>query len=525
LGKEQMKFSSKGNIMRYDQYHYSFQTGAVLIILLIILVLGTSAYLLSELNNRVEFNLNNQSQTIRALGQAKEAVLGYALNYVDRYPGKYGFLPCPDMDDDDATSWEEGVSHGNCGVRYESQLGRFPWRTLGLPPLYDGTGECLWYAVAGSYKASSSAQATMLNEDSSGSLEVLAAEETGALSSLTGSQAQDLAVAVIIAPGKMIANQSRITTGNAVDICGGHYGAISYLEKIAGIDNAQIQLDDSLNLPDKIYQVVTSQDDEGFINDRFIYITREELFSRIRQRTDFMKKMQELTRTVAKCIANYATSTEDKRLPWAAPVTLSDYRLNAAYNDNSDLLVGRVSNIVNHSDLAVGKPSPTLPDSSITQCDASQMTCLISNCEFVLAKPELEQFWKNWKDHLFYAVAEAYNPAAALPIATCDATNCLRLKGDSSNFYAAIVLFAGQALDLTDGTTKIRQIRTLDNKNNTFHYLEGLNATQFANGGNGGSGEYQQWQMSDNVNDINNVNDILYCIRGEDLRVTYCGLP
>ncbi len=31
-------------------------------------------------------------------------------------------------------------------------IGRLPWRTLGLEPLRDGNGECLWYAVSGSHQ-------------------------------------------------------------------------------------------------------------------------------------------------------------------------------------------------------------------------------------------------------------------------------------------------------------------------------------------------------------------------------------
>ena len=33
-------------------------------------------------------------------------------------------------------------------------MGRLPWKTLGLDALKAGPGECLWYAVSGTYKNS-----------------------------------------------------------------------------------------------------------------------------------------------------------------------------------------------------------------------------------------------------------------------------------------------------------------------------------------------------------------------------------
>ncbi|MDM8563776.1 hypothetical protein QUF54_10530, partial [Candidatus Marithioploca araucensis] len=193
------------------------QSGAALIALLAIFMLSATGILLYRLNNRTYFMLENQAQTARALAQAKEALIGYAASYSDKHSGRYGFLPCPDSE---VSSLPEGADQGNdCGIRYESHLGRLPWLTLGIEPLRDGAGECLWYAVSGSYKNASSARTEMLNEDTNGLFEVYGMDGT---SLLTGSSPQNRAVAVIIAPGKIIPNQNR-KLDEGVDICGGNY--------------------------------------------------------------------------------------------------------------------------------------------------------------------------------------------------------------------------------------------------------------------------------------------------------------
>ena len=57
--------------------------------------------------------------------------------------------------------------------------------------------------------------------------------------------------------------------------------------------------------------------------------------------------------------------------------------------------------------------------------------------------------WRNWKDHLFYAVADAYAPASA--VADCTVKrNCLTLsrlnRPDDDTAYAAVLWFAGSVL-------------------------------------------------------------------------------
>jgi len=115
--------------------------------------------------NKGDNQLIRQAQTVKALAQAKAALIGFAATYADDPDHKgqpQGYLPCPDIDGD-------GSSDAACSNRDKTVLGRFPWRTLGLPPLRDGSGECLWYVVSGTYK---DAPKNILTSDTDGQLVV-----------------------------------------------------------------------------------------------------------------------------------------------------------------------------------------------------------------------------------------------------------------------------------------------------------------------------------------------------------------
>ena len=612
------------------QFYYK-QSGIALIVFLTIFLLSATAILLHKLNNRSDFVLENQVQTARALAQAKEALIGYAASYYDLYPGMYGFLPCPDvdakLDSSGKPSYPEGVEHGNCTGRNKSSLGRFPWRTLGLEPLRDGAGECLWYAVSGPYKnaTTASARTEMLNEDTNGLFKVFGTDGTQTLQ-LAGSSAPERAVAVIIAPGKIFSNQNtnqnrrtptdnitlgdRIPYDKGVEICGGNYTASNYLEleQVNGINNASLSaINDISNPPiypdspinaDTIVKFIRAQNNPNDINDKIVYITREELFEAIYKRNDFDNSMRCLTRIAAYCVANYATtntnfSSGDKRLPWPAPVDLTDYRDDAEYDDHDNTesyLSGRLPDDVRNSNSQIGKineVNKVLPDFLITRCDFSSIpsdpicdniisidslekcdlrstesakillcdaknvlqaarslynytyyysssegkykireTCTNTNpdqakCQDVKdsnrAVETFKHLWENWKDHLFYAVAEAYEPNANSTTPVCDSSNCLKVD---TNYYAAVIIFAGKRL-----AGQIRNapppINDLETKNNSGNYLEENNASHIETGGLGGNETYQYESKESPKKPF---NDILYAIKN-DLNVTICPEP
>ena len=218
------------------------QSGITLIIFLTILVLGTTAVLLSKLNkNSTAFMLEEQAQTARALAQAKDALLGYAMIYAKTHTGEMpGYLPCPDHNGDGSAS--------TCGDQGYSVIGRFPWRTLGLPPLRDGSGECLWYAVSGGYKNNIKQP---LTSDTDGLFIVKNKNGT-----IAGTTEAEQAIAIIFAPGRIIDGQNRATTGNT--LCGENAQADDYLDNFQGISNATGDKDIIDNTNDDILKSRTS---------------------------------------------------------------------------------------------------------------------------------------------------------------------------------------------------------------------------------------------------------------------------
>jgi hypothetical protein len=510
---------------------YRKQTGLALVVILTLAIVGGLSWLLLNLNKR-QYQTSQQMQTAAALAEAKEALLGYAASYDRQFnshgvlSGYYGFLPCPDYT---SNVIPEGAQDGNCGGTERNKVGRLPWRTLGIAPLRDGAGECLWYAVSGHYKVSP--RAALLNWDSAGRFVVRASDDLGSTNhvlgtvpcptpSLPGEPTETIdpkrPIAMIIAPGKALAGQTRghpPTQPDATKICGGNYEVGNYLE----LDNATIG-NETFNYrvwdinkctKDAVENSINSQPYNSVINDSVIYITQEELWEAISRRQDFIQQLQCLTQVVGHCVANYGRNHQ--RLPWPASMNLTDYRLDEKYEDNSGLTsLGRLPNLLEKSkqDLAplsitqdallLKKITPPLPDKPYYyfSCDLSQLDSNLSQCpnDNIIKNSELikcdgtnkddclldknksiqiiARLWQNWKDHLFYQVSVPYQinnaitPALTMPI--CN-SNCLTVNGSE---YAAVILFAGKRepqqlrLDYPDKTTKEQ----------LTHYLDAANA-------------------------------------------------
>ncbi len=199
------------------------QSGAALIILLTIFILGSITFLLSQLNERAHYLLEDQDQTIQALNQAKESLLGFAAIYAQNHDVKLqGYLPCPDRDGN-------GSAELTCDKEGIIVTGRFPWRTLGVPPLRDGSGECLWYAVSGNFKNNPK---QVLTSDSYGQIVIRDAKNeiiTGKpivdkngqpIVNQDGKPTFDGAIAVIFAPGRLTKNQTRDVGTGTLTECG-----------------------------------------------------------------------------------------------------------------------------------------------------------------------------------------------------------------------------------------------------------------------------------------------------------------
>jgi len=487
------------------------QRGAALLILFAIISLGVAFALVAGLNrSAATLTLERGQKTTTALAQAKEALIAYAVTYKDKYDnpggGTYtvpGYLPCPDLGPGTNV---EGVAAAPCGASLVSVMGKLPWKTLGLGPLRDGSGECLWYAVSGTYKnnpngvSGSTTTSNMMNWDTNGQFAV---RDSDGASFLTGSTADTNAVAVIFAPGSALSGQNRTTPAgwlspsNQVPVCGGNYTATAYLETANGINNSVVSGTANAQNP-----FIAGTGSSTF-NDQLVYITRADIWNAIRKRSDFNNNLRSLTRLAAECTAMYGNNNNisypnDMRLPWAANVSLSTtsvpiYAVNARYNDTSGIRSGRLPFKVETS---VGNTSNKLSTSIADY--GTNSAYIFTNSSYCSYTADQKIWYDNWKDQLFYATADNYDPSSPdSPMATCASANCLKING--AGYYAAVVIFAGDKL--ANATGQVTQPRSLATEKGTIaNYLEGSSPTSIT--ANTGSGNYQAAATSSSFNDI-----------------------
>lgn len=442
------------------------------------------------------------SHTEIALKNAKQALLGYAASYPEirqkdtnnRLAYVYGHLPCPSLDNTN----NAGQEATQCGLQGVSVLGRLPWSTLGLALPKDSDGECLWYAVSGNYKANP--KADLLNPDVPGQFTIQAQGSHGLIT-----LAKDV-VAVIIAPGKPLAGQQRLL--NDKNLCTSALSPENFLDSFSQGNNALLS-----SVPEEVSYLLQTASDNGQPNDRMIWITRQELFKAIEHRQLFKTgkaffDLQYLTtpsgntpalaQRVADCLREFALTGSNipnaqfGRLPWAAPLALTSAAPNTfkndRFNDKKDLLAGRIPMLIWDSKQAM---SPASFLGTLNLCASSTDTdCRLfrtNNCPNLLPiagypapydgtthKDSPDGWLEKWKDHLFYAVAPAYQPKTGSNYAdTCQASNCLNVNNRP---YAAVIIYAGPALA---GQSRLSS----SDKQNITNYLEGINASSIAGNG------------------------------------------
>ncbi|MDD5058549.1 MAG: hypothetical protein PHQ60_11815 [Sideroxydans sp.] len=195
------------------------QQGSALLVLLALILAAMAFVIIKALNSSTEAGRNEANAAV--LAQAKQALIGFAATYKEnpnhQSDEAYGYLPCPDVTND-------GIADPPCGNQDVSVIGRLPWKTLGLPPLRDSTGECLWYAVSGRAKDLPKTTPYNFNWDAIGQFPISDAD--GA--SLVAAGTHNTPLAVIFAPGSVIAAQTHAPLGNTE--CGGNITASNYLD-------------------------------------------------------------------------------------------------------------------------------------------------------------------------------------------------------------------------------------------------------------------------------------------------------
>lgn len=481
------------------------QRGAALLVLLAMVSMGVIFAFVTGLNrSSVDMAQARAQRTSVALAQAKEALIAYAVTYADdpshakRIPG---FLPCPDNGSD-----PEGEAASACGSFLVSVIGRLPWKTLDLDAPKDGAGECLWYAVSGTYKnnpngvtdntvtLSSATANNMMNWDTNGQFNIMDSNGTTFLAgSASEAGADTRAVAVIFAPGAPLSGQNRTPVAGTA-VCGGNPDTpAAYLDAANGIDNSTLATPSAPTSVTDVSSFIAGTGSSTF-NDQLVYITRADIWNAIKKRSDFNNSLRALTRRAAECTAMYGTKNgagaNDKRLPWASSVSMTYlfyHAVDRRYRDVSGTDAGRLSYRVSVSDSATN-------NALVTNTDLGYSDSLLFTPGSYCAYTAEEKVWyDNWKDHLFYAVANRYNPSAPQPTAACNSTNCLAISDGVNTYayYAAVVIFAGEKL--------AGQVRnTLSNKNQRSNYLEASNDRSNSSGNN----TYRGGSASSTFNDF-----------------------
>jgi hypothetical protein len=299
------------------QHAFSRESGQGLFLLLALL-LFVGAGLIFSLARPAPPNIKNDKQTAAALAQAKAALIGYAAADSNR-PGE---LPCPDVDNDGASTPISDYAGSNC----VNLVGRLPWKTLGLPDLRDGGGERLWYVLSNDFHAGA---APPLNSDTMGQLTV------------TGGAPATNVVAIVFSPGEVLDTQAR-DPANENNVA-------NYLEG----ENAN---------GDTIFMTGASS---ATFNDRLLVITNADLMPVVEQR---------VAREVISILQSYKTATAALGYnggagvyPWA---DISDG------NSNTGLNRGRFPcNSADPEDW--GPPMPTLPNWLTNGCPLSGWSAVI----------------------------------------------------------------------------------------------------------------------------------------------------
>lgn len=264
------------------------QRGLILPALLVLLIIGGMAAMLGGNTLAEQVVARRQQATMAELARARAALIAYAQSYPYSHPGQtFGYLPCPDTD----SASGDGNAAGVCGSAGHFAIGRLPYRTLGLSPLRDGDGECLWYAVAGPFK--NNPKGPSMDWDTPGQFEIT--DTTRTLN--PAAHADQRAAAVVFAPGRPLTNQARTTNGN--HRCGGDADAAvalqAYLEGAPATPSASQAVSLTRGLP-----TATAN------NDALAWISADDIFdARLLARSDFVAEINNMNSRLKAAVTHH----------------------------------------------------------------------------------------------------------------------------------------------------------------------------------------------------------------------------
>jgi hypothetical protein len=249
--------------------------------MLLALILGAASYFAASLNSSAVQTARDTKTTL-ALAQAKDALIGDSVSTPSL--ASAGYLRLPDLGFGIDNVSAEGSSPPNFSGNDidHSVIGKFPWKTLGISPSQDGQGECIWYAVSGRFKNNPTTNSPF-NWDTPGQIDVVDGNGKALASNIA---------ALIIATGKPLDRQDRTRSNPAYTLCGGNYDARNYLDPYNGSDDKSSAVnyfpgstDNRLapNIKNKTFVLAIDQNH----NDRFLFITVDDIFRPIIRRNDF----------------------------------------------------------------------------------------------------------------------------------------------------------------------------------------------------------------------------------------------
>lgn len=288
-------------------YHHDSrfkQRGAALIVIMFIIGLAAAALLIKSYNAD-SLRLQQEEKTMRALGQAKEALIGWAASY-----DKPGQMPWPDRREVTPPSNYDGQSDcSNVNFNLVNSLGEPNF--LGQIPRIDSTAPCeiysgvghfidgsgnnLWYAVSRNLVRNYAASSDPIINPS-----LAASNPYPWLSVLNaaGQVVSNRVAVVIIAPGPPLAGQNRNTSAPppSAFLDNLTIGANTYSNSNYDSDGHEFIMGGDVTL-------------NNTFNDRLIFITIDELIHAVEKRA---------ANEISRALLNYQAT--NGYFPYAAPL-------------------------------------------------------------------------------------------------------------------------------------------------------------------------------------------------------------
>lgn len=201
-----------------------------------------------------------EQREARNLASARQALVAYSMMRLDSRQ-RPGVLPCPDVDGDGDSGGrlpDPDIQGSNCA----SLSGWLPYETLRIAEPRDASGERLWYMLSPAHQP---------NPFASGGSRILNSAVAGGLTLRTGATDVNDIVAIVIAPGRALANQDRPSRRSVVNA---RTLRAQFLEEDRQLDPAANPV---------VYAPAGAQAAAPG-NDRYLVLRRAELFQAVERR-------------------------------------------------------------------------------------------------------------------------------------------------------------------------------------------------------------------------------------------------